>query len=159
VRISISSGCIPEFAPGRPNQSSAKWVAKIDQLAQVNQCDENTIVHLMQKRLTGHARMWYDNLTTYTYTWAEWKALLMKNFPDHLNFAVTLRQVVERIKLPNETMTQYYFSKINFLRACNIRGKDAVSCLIEGLMNRTLRNGAKAGRFESPEQLYAEYLH
>jgi hypothetical protein len=28
----------------------------------------------------------------------------------------------------------------------------------EGLVDRTLRNGTKAGRFESPEQLYAEYL-
>jgi hypothetical protein len=156
--MTISSDCIPEFAPGRPDQSAAKWVDKLDQLAQVNQWDDNTIVQLMQQRLTGLARAWYDNLTTYTYSWAEWKALLVKNFPDHRDFAATLRQAVERIKLPNETMTQYYFSKMNLLRACNISGKDAVSCLIEGLTDRTLQNGAKAWRFESPEQLYAEYL-
>jgi hypothetical protein len=37
-------------------------------------------------------------------------------------------------------------------------GKDAVSCLIDGLTDRTLKNGAKAGRYETPESLYAEYL-
>jgi hypothetical protein len=30
--------------------------------------------------------------------------------------------------------------------------------LIEWLVDRTLQNGGKAGRFESPEQFYAEYL-
>jgi hypothetical protein len=79
--------------------------------------------------------------------------LLMKTFPDHRDYATTLRQVVERIKQPNETVAQYYFGKMNLLQACNIGGKDAVSCLIGGLVDRTLRNGAKAGRFESPEQL------
>jgi hypothetical protein len=42
--------------------------------------------------------------------------------------------------------------------ACNITGKHAVSCLIDGLSDRTLRNGAKAGRYETPEELYTEYL-
>jgi hypothetical protein len=55
-------------------------------------------------------------------------------------------------------MAQYYFRKMSLLRAGNISGKDAVSCLIEGLMDSTLKNGAKAGRFDTPEQLYAEYL-
>jgi hypothetical protein len=55
-------------------------------------------------------------------------------------------------------MTQYYLGKINLLQACNITGKYAVSCLIDGLSDRTLRNGAKAGRYEIPEELYTEYL-
>jgi hypothetical protein len=55
-------------------------------------------------------------------------------------------------------MTQYYFGKMNLLQACNITGKHAVSCLIDGLSDRTLRNGAKAERYETPEELYTEYL-
>ncbi|KAJ3626844.1 hypothetical protein MTP99_017312, partial [Tenebrio molitor] len=112
----------------------------------------------MQNRLTGLARTWYDNLTTYTHTWDEWKALLVKTFPDHHDFAATLRQLVNREKQFHESMTQYYFGKMNVLQACNITGKHAVSCLIDGLSDRTLRNGAKAGRYETPEELYTEYL-
>jgi hypothetical protein len=156
--VAVKSDCIPEFFPGKPNQSSAKWVDNIDQLARVNRWDENITIQLMQNRLMGLARSWYDNLTTYTYTWEEWKALLVRTFPDHHDFARTLRQLVDRIKQPNETMTQYYFGKINLLHACNITGKEAVSCLIDRLTDHTLQNGAKAGRYETPESLYTEYL-
>jgi hypothetical protein len=62
----------------------------------------------------------------------------MKTFLDHRDYATTLRQVVGRIKQPNETMAQYYFGKMNLLQACNIGGKEV--------------------RSSSPEQLYAEYL-
>jgi hypothetical protein len=82
----------------------------------------------------------------------------VKTFPDPRDYARTLRQAVDRVKQPTETMAQYYFGKVTLLLACNIGGKDAVSCLIDGLVDRTLRNGATARRFESPEQLYAEYL-
>jgi hypothetical protein len=112
----------------------------------------------MQNRLTGLARTWYDNLTTFTYTWEEWKALLVRTFRDHHDFASTLRQLVNRVKQSNETMTQYYFGKINLLQACNITGKEAVSCLIDGLTGHTLQNGVKSGRYETPESLYTEYL-
>jgi hypothetical protein len=47
---------------------------------------------------------------------------------------------------------------MNLLQACNITGKEAVSCLIDGLADRTLQNGAKAGRYKTPERLYTEYL-
>ncbi|CAH1378842.1 unnamed protein product, partial [Tenebrio molitor] len=70
--------------------------------------------------------------------------LLVKTFPEHHDFATTLRQLVNREKQFHESMTQYYLGKINLLQACNITGKYAVSCLIDGLSDRTLRNGAKA---------------
>jgi hypothetical protein len=47
-------------------------------------------------------------------------------------------------------MTQYYFGKMNLLQACNIVDKKAVSCLIDGLLDDTQINGAKAGRYETP---------
>jgi hypothetical protein len=112
----------------------------------------------MKNRLAGLARTWYNNLTTYTYTWEEWKALLIKTFPFHHDFANTLRQMLDRVKQPNESMTQYYFGKMNLLQACNITDKEAVSCLIDGLLDDTQKTGAKAGRYKTPERLYAEYL-
>jgi hypothetical protein len=113
---------------------------------------------LMQNRLAGLARAWYNNLTTYAHTWEEWKALLIKTFPVHHDFANTLRQMLNRVKQPNESMTQYYFGKMNLLQACNITDKEAVSCIIDGLLDDTQKVGAKAGRYETPELLYAEYL-
>jgi hypothetical protein len=81
----------------------------------------------------------------------------MRIFSDH-DFASTLRQLVDQVQQPNETMKQYYFGKLDLLQVCNITDKEAVSCLIDGLMDHTLKNGAKAERYETPEQLYAKYL-
>jgi hypothetical protein len=69
----------------------------------------------MPNHLTGLARTWCDNLTTYTYTWEEWKTLLIRIFPDHV-FASTLRQLMDRVKQSNETMTQYYLGNWTFSR-------------------------------------------
>jgi hypothetical protein len=55
-------------------------------------------------------------------------------------------------------MTQYNYGKVNLHQTCNITNKEAVSCLIDGLMDGTLKNGAKARRYGTPEHLYAEYL-
>lgn len=68
VRMAVKSDCIPQFKPGEPNQPMEKWLDKIEQLGRVNRWDQNTMIHLMQNRLTGLARKWYDNLTEYTHT-------------------------------------------------------------------------------------------
>jgi hypothetical protein len=55
-------------------------------------------------------------------------------------------------------MTQYYFGKLDLLQVCNVTYEEAVLCLIGGLMDHTLKNGTKAERYGTPEQLYAKYL-
>lgn len=95
---------------------------------------------------------------TYANSWQEWKELIIKTFPDHHDFATTLKKLVNRSKQTNESWIQYYFSKMDLIQACKITDRDAVSCLIDGMNDRTLQNGAKAGRYENPEALFTEYL-
>lgn len=157
-RALIRAECVPEFSPGNPNLNCSKWIAKIEQLAVANQWDESTIIFNMQSRLTGLARNWYDNLQSYQNTWDEWKTLLIKTFPEHRDFATLLRNLVNRFKQPNETWEQYYFNKLDLLNACEINGKKAISCLIDGIRDPTIQAGARAGRYSTPDELYAEYL-
>ncbi|XP_064211658.1 uncharacterized protein LOC103313554 isoform X2 [Tribolium castaneum] len=159
-QVGIKSDLIPEFAPGNPNFSTTKWLHKIDQLALVNGWDERTTIYGMISRLKGLAKEWYDNLdpSAYDRSWDEWKRLLQATFPDHHDYASTLRKLVNRVKEDGETWAQYYFGKLNLLQACDITGTNAVSCLIDGITDVTLRNGARAGRYVTPESLYAEYL-
>lgn len=144
--------------PGNANLSSSKWLDKIAQLGKINQWDNNTKIYHMQNRLKGLAKTWYNNLNSYAYTWKEWKELVQKTFPEHHDFATTLKALVARVKEPRETMIQYYFSKLKLLQAWKITSKDAVSCFINGLQDRTLRHGAIAGRYETPENLFTDYL-
>lgn len=154
----MKSEFIPEFNPENENLSAAKWLEKINQLKAINNWDDITTIYYMQTRFAGMAQNWYHSLTTYPSSWTEWMALITKSFPDHVDYATVLRKMLGRIKEKNETMTNYYFSKMELMRTCQITGRNAVSCLIDGIVNVTIQNGARAGRYVTPESLYEEYL-
>ncbi|XP_074040792.1 uncharacterized protein [Leptinotarsa decemlineata] len=92
----------------------------------------------MQSRLSGLARKWYDNLSSYELSWNEWKTLLLKSFPEHQDYATSLRKLLNRRKLPSEGWEEYYFDKMDMINACEIKPKHAVSCLIDGIDNPTM---------------------
>lgn len=158
TRVTIRSDCIPEFHPDNPDLTATKWLAKIDQLREVYGWNDISTIYHMQSRLTGMAKSWYHSLTNYNYTWCQWKLLIIKSFPDHNDYAALLRKMLNRKKRSGETMTTYYFEKMELLRGCRISEKEAVSCLIDGLEDTVLQNGACAGRYNTPESLYEEYL-
>ncbi|VEN56651.1 unnamed protein product [Callosobruchus maculatus] len=112
----------------------------------------------MQNRLAGLAKTWYNNLDDYRYSWDQWKQLLIQAFPDHQDFPTNLKNLIFRIKNPEETWTEYYFAKQQLLRQCQITGKNAVAMIIDGISDITIQSGAKVGRYASPEDLYREYL-
>nr|CAI5862175.1 unnamed protein product [Callosobruchus analis] len=84
--------------------------------------------------------------------------LITRTFPDNIDFAQTLRLLVDRVKAPDETITQYYFSKMYLLEACKISGINAVSCLIDGLDNPYWQAEARTNNFMTPEILYSQFL-
>ncbi|KAJ8917302.1 hypothetical protein NQ315_002320 [Exocentrus adspersus] len=47
---------------------------------------------------------------------------------------------------------------MELLQLCEITGKKAVSCIIDGLNDPATQNSARAGRYSTPESLYEEYL-
>lgn len=157
-RYTIYSDCIPEFHPENEHLSAIKWLDKIEQLKVINDWDETTTIYNMQSRLSGMARTWYHNLNSVNYTWTEWKELIIKTFPDHIDYAKILRKMLNRTKLSTETMTCYYFCKMELLTACQITGKHAVSCVIDGIPDVSIQNAARAGRYATPEALFEEYL-
>jgi transposase InsO family protein len=158
IKYITKTDCIPEFMPGNPNMTMSRWIFKIDQLGEVHGWDDVERTYHMQNGLRGLAKSWYDSLTTINYTWQQWKELLMKAFPEHTDYASCLHKMLNRTKLPNESMATYYYNKLEALQICKITGKDAVSCVIDGLHSTALQNGARAGRYETPESLYEEYL-
>ncbi|KAJ8966104.1 hypothetical protein NQ314_003741 [Rhamnusium bicolor] len=84
--------------------------------------------------------------------------MLLRVFPDHVDFPSVLTELVKRHKLVPETWTEYYFGKMQLLRQCEISGKNAVAMLIDGIPDEAIQSGAKAGRYTNPEDLYREYL-
>ncbi|KAI4467946.1 enzymatic polyprotein-related [Holotrichia oblita] len=153
-KVYVKPECIPEFSPGNPNLT-AECTEKIEQLALINHWNESAMIFHTQGHLGGLARKSYDNLPSYQMTWRVWNKLLLKTFTEHQDFATVLRKLLQRVKIPNESWKQYYFYKL--VSAGDIIGKEAVSCLIDGIRDLSMQAGVRAGRYPSPDTMYAEY--
>ncbi|XP_049871310.1 uncharacterized protein LOC126370478 [Pectinophora gossypiella] len=148
---------IPKFQPDLKNSNVAGWIHKIDQLGDIYGWNHKDRQFIMQIRLRGSARDWYDDLDDYDLTWKEWKNALQTAFPRSTDYVDKLEQMLARVKEDKETMTKYYHEKLSLLKKCNITGEDAISCIIRGLPAE-LRINAKAYNCGTPEQLYYGYL-
>ncbi|XP_074035128.1 uncharacterized protein [Leptinotarsa decemlineata] len=147
-----------ELIPRNTNFTTSMWLNRISEECLERNFDEKTCIKFIESKMTGIIKSWYKTLESYDYTWPELKMLITKLFPDNTEFAATLRLLVNRVKKPEETITQYYFCKMYLIEACKISGVNAVSCLIDGLVNPLLQQEAKAGSFLTPESLYSQYF-
>ncbi|CAH2268726.1 jg229 [Pararge aegeria aegeria] len=148
---------IPKFQPENNNSNIIGWLHKIDQLGDVYGWNDTDRTFIMQLRLRGSAREWYDDLENYDLTWNGWKETLKIAFPRSTDYVDRLERMLARTKEDKETMTKYYHEKLSLLKKCNVYGEDAISCIIRGLPHE-LRTNAKAYSCETPEQLYHGYL-
>ncbi|KAJ8711011.1 hypothetical protein PYW07_008253 [Mythimna separata] len=148
---------IPKFQPDEKSSNVKGWLHKIDQLGDVYGWSNKDRQFIMQIRLRGSARDWYDDLDNYDLTWEEWKDALETAFPRSTDFVDILETMLARKKTDSETMTKYFHDKISLLKKCNINGESAISCIIRGLPVE-IRANAKAYKCETPQQLYYGYL-
>ncbi|XP_064071518.1 uncharacterized protein LOC113396617 [Vanessa tameamea] len=148
---------IPEFRPEDQNSNVKGWLHKIDQLGDIYDWDHKDRQFIMQVRLRGSAREWYDDLEDYDMNWEEWKQALETAFPRSFEYVDCLENMLARNKMENETMTKYFHDKISLLKKCKIYGEAAISCIIRGLPVE-IRANAKAYKCETPQQLYCGYL-
>lgn len=156
-RVSPSDAeLVPKFRPDETSNVSG-WLHKIDQLGDIYGWRSIDRQYIMQLRLCGSARDWYDDLEDYNLTWDQWKTTLKTAFPRSTDFVDRLEVMLARKKKDTEGMTKYYHTKLSLLKKCNIDGEEAISCIIRGLPAE-LRANAKAYNCDTPEQLYYGYL-
>ncbi|XP_041978509.1 uncharacterized protein LOC121737758 [Aricia agestis] len=153
----LEAEVIPELDPGKKTTNVKGWLSKIDQLGDMYSWDEKDRIFVMQIRLRGAAREWYDELEDYTATWSQWKQNLTCAFPRSTDYVDQLEEMLARVKNNDETMTRYFHEKMSLIKKCGLKGDAATSCLIRGLPVE-LRPNAKAYNCETPEQLYFGFL-
>ncbi|XP_037295342.1 uncharacterized protein LOC119189528 [Manduca sexta] len=153
----IDAEVIPTFRPDEKTSNVKGWLHKIDQLGDVYNWDNTDRQFIMQIRLRGSAREWYDDLEDYNLTWSEWKNALETAFPRSTDYVDLLEVMLARKKSDSETMTKYFHDKISLLKKCHIIGEAAISCVIRGLPVE-IRANAKAFQCDTPQQLYYGYL-
>ncbi|KAG6451044.1 hypothetical protein O3G_MSEX006922 [Manduca sexta] len=83
--------------------------------------------------------------------------MLIRAFPKHRDYSILLDEMMQRKKLPNETMTKYYQDKIAMCFRCNLSDIASVSCIIRGLPV-SLQPNARAFQCQRPDELYEYFL-
>lgn len=147
-----------EFNPRDTTFTTSMWLNKINEDCLERNYGEKECIEYTQSKMTGLIKAWFKTLDLFDYTWPEIKMLIINTFPDNVDFAATLRLLVNRLKKPEETITQYYFSKMYLLEACKITGANAVSVLIDGLSDPYWQQDARVHNFQNPEVFYTEFL-
>lgn len=144
---------IPEFDPLSKNQNVISWLTKVEECAQIYDWDERETIHYALPKLGGVAKSWYDSLPTLKYTWTEWKNKLITSFPCRENFAELLVDMLSLKAKFGDSLEEYFYSKLNLLNRCQITGRKAVDCLLHGVEDRSIKLGAQAVQFNTPEQV------
>lgn len=144
---------IPEFDPSNRAQTIESWLRKVNECAVIYNWDEKQVVHFSLQKLVGLAKRWFEALPTVIYTWSEWQEKLRKAFPSEENYGRLLEEMLSRTSRNDESLRDYFYDKLGLLNRCEITGKKAVDCIIHGISDRSIRNGAQALNSSEPEDL------
>lgn len=157
-RPSMTRGdVVPPFNPKDVNQDINAWCVKVDESRNMFGWSEEITIFNAISKLEGLASVWYKGLRSINFTWEEWKQKLRRAFPSQRDYHDLLEEMMKRKKKFDETFSQYFYEKQALLNACNITGREAVSCIIGGILDTQIRIGAKAANCSDPESLF-EYL-
>ncbi|XP_069686310.1 uncharacterized protein [Periplaneta americana] len=148
---------VDAFDPDDRDCNVDRWLNKIDQLGSIHDWREYERLWIMQAKLRGAAKVWFNRLEGYDLSWSEWKNALRRAFPWQHDFGESLEELVARRKLPDESMTKYYYAKLALCERCKITGENAISCIIRGLPYE-LQANALAFKCKTPWELYSVFL-
>lgn len=146
---------IPFYDPEKPELKITQWIDKIEQLVQVYHWEDEMTAFYAVRRLKGLAAKWVETLPDVQCSWITLKEKLKRAFPTKENYCQLLKDMLARRKTGDETMLQYYFSKLSLLQQCHIDGEDAVSCIIDGLDDEMLKRTTEAAGHRTTDELLA----
>jgi hypothetical protein len=144
---------VPEFDPACKEQTISMWIHKVNECAVIYNWTDRQTVHFALPKLKGLAQKWYAGLSTVMFSWPEWQEKLKLAFPSDDNYGQLLTTMLAKRARFNDSLEEYFYDKIMLLNRCEVSGKRAVDCLVFGIDDRSVRLGAEAARFESPDQL------
>jgi hypothetical protein len=150
---SNTQNVIPVFDPSTKTQTTKSWLKKVNETAKIYKWTESQTIYHAIPKLSGVAKQWYEGLSTSNLTWDKWQKKLLQCFPDDRNYADRLIEMIDRRSKRDETLEQYFFDKVKLVAHCNIKGKDAVDCIIQGIYDHNIRLNAQGCNFKHTDKL------
>lgn len=144
---------VPEFDPDNRSQDADRWLKKVNECAVIYGWEEKQTIHYALQKLSGLAKKWYESLPTLNFTWQEWQSKIKRAFPSDVNYGKMLEEMLSRKSRTDESLRDYFYDKLILLSRCEITGQKAVDCLVYGITDSAIRNGAQAMKCTEPEDL------
>lgn len=144
---------LSEFDPANRNQTIECWLRKVNECGIIYGWSETQVAHFALQKLVGLAKKWFESLPTVIFTWDEWQAKLRKAFPSEENYGRLLEEMLSRTSRPDESLREYFYDKLSLINRCEIMGRKAVDCIVYGINDRSIRNGAQTLNCSEPEDL------
>ena len=94
----LGGDMIEEFDPKDRDCNIDRWLSGIDRLGGIHGWSMEERIILMQTKLRGTARWWFNNLDNFDRSWAEWKVELKRGFPKRNDFGELLKELTARRK-------------------------------------------------------------
>lgn len=145
---------IPEFNPETSKLNSQEWIKLIETTAEERDWKPDEKLYVLTSRLAGYARQWHLNTGIKCKNWADLKQAFFTAFPSENDYYQLLKKMMARTKEERESLTSYFHHKVALLNACDIYGRKAVSCIVGGLPNNSLKEDCKWQNFDDPDLLY-----
>lgn len=158
AKVGMAKGdVVPAFNPEDREQSSERWLNKVDELREIFHWSEEATIYFALSKLKGLAEVWYKGLSSMKFTWEEWKQKILVAFPSTRDYYEMLSDMFRRRKRFDESYPKYYYDKLTLVNQCKITGVDAVSCILGGIDDVVVKASAKASNYNTPEALF-QYL-
>lgn len=87
---------VPPFDPSNELASVHTYIHQLEELGRVHAWEQHTLICMATSHLEGLVRLWYLNQKVLQDSWAEWKVLLQKAFPQKVNFEQVVSKILKR---------------------------------------------------------------
>lgn len=144
VRYVGRNDFIPDFDPQTTNVPVEHWIRNLESTARMHGWDERTLICNCTCKLSGYAKGWYERQASFEMSWDEWKDKIIKAFPFTKNKLSQIRELVNRMRLPNEDPIEFYYNKLGIGMSCQMCDEVITEAIIGTLGNQLLEVGAKS---------------
>lgn len=151
----IAEKLFPEFDPSIKDQSSVKWIAKVNDCGALYDLDEKTKYCLAVGKLRGNAKVWYNELPKLGMSWTEFTQAIENKFPEDCSFGALLIEAANYRSFPGQDLPLYLTKKVGKLNKLKfpLTEEQMIDSVARGLHDEGLRTSILMAHYKTLDQL------
>lgn len=131
---------VPAFEPGKDGSPLAReWINKVDNLITLYRLEPERALTTAVIRLKGPAKDWFEGMQTRITSYEQFKAELLKCYPEKLTTTEVHKLLQNRKRGSGETIDEYFMSIVKHARRIDLDDNSIKEYLIHGIPDPMMR--------------------